>query len=206
VKRKIIPIFVMVLMISVSFTIVVSAGSEEDPEIVDEEDTDVLGYLDVVSAWFFEKEEEPEYLFTSLKMNKISPYYLKQHLVVHWTHNGIKCASGMFVGYGQPWFDFSAGYGHGWWFEEHYQRIEGEYDKKTGIITCKIPKSIINNPQQGDVLENTYASAFKRFGFIGRMGFDRAILRSILFLLLGKDVVDFAPESTDYGRDYIIQY
>ena len=205
-KRKIIPIFVMVLMISVSFTIVVSAGSEEDPEIVDEEDTDVVDFLDVVSAWFFEKEEEPEYLFTSLKMNEINPYFLKQHLVVHWKHNGIKCASGMFIGYGQLWFDFNAGYGHGWWFQEHYQRIEGEYDKETGIITCKIPKSIINNPQKGDVLEDTYASAFKRFGFIGRMGFDRAILRSILFLFFGKDIVDFAPESTDYGRDYVIQY
>lgn len=193
-------------MISISFTLVVSAGDEEDPEILDEEDTDVFNYLDVVSAWFFEKEEEPEYLFTALKMNEISLYFFKQHLTVHWKHNGVKCASGMHIGYGDPWFDFSAGYGHGWWFEEHYQRIEGEYNEETGIIICKIPKSIINNPQKGDVLENTYACAFKRFGFIGRMGFDRAFLRSFVFMIFGKDVVDFAPESTDYGRDYVIQY
>jgi hypothetical protein len=38
------------------------------------------------------------------------------------------------------------------------------------------------------------------------MGFDRALLRSILYLISGKDVVDFAPESTKYGRDYTIQY
>lgn len=206
IKKRIISILLIMLMISVTFSMSISAGSEEDPEIVDESDSDVVGYLDVISAWFYEKEDEPEYLFTALKMNEINPYHLKQHLVVHWKLNGIKCASSMHIGYGKPWFDFSAGYGHGWWFQEHYQRIEGEYDEETGIITCKIPKNIIKNPQKGDVLENTYASAFERFGFVGRMGFDRAILRSILFLISGKDVVDFAPESTKYGQDYIIQY
>jgi len=205
-KKKIMSIFVFMLMFSLSFIIVVSAGSEENPEIVDEEDTDVVDYLDVVSAWFYEKENEPDYLFTALKMKEISSNHLKQHLIVHWKINDIPCASGMVIGYGIPWFDFTAGYGHGWWFQEHYQRIEGEYDQETGIITCKIPKSIINNPQKGDVLENTYASAFERFGFIGRMGFDRAILRTVLFLISGEDVVDFAPETTDYGRNYVIQY
>jgi len=205
-KMKKISILLIMLMISISFTIVVSAGSENDPEIIDEEDTKVVDYLDVVSAWFYEKEEEPEYLFTALKMKEINPLHFKQHLVVSWKLNGIPCAAGMHIGYGVPWFDFSAGYGHGWWFQEHYQQIEGEYDEETGIIICKIPKSIINNPQEGDILEDTYASAFERFGFIGRMGFDRAILRSILFLISGKDVVDFAPEATDYGRDYVIQY
>ena len=98
------------------------------------------------------------------------------------------------------------GMGHGLWFKEHYQEITGEYDEETGIVICKIPKNIINDPQKGDVLENTYASAFERFGFIGRMGFSRPILRSILLLISGKNVVDFAPEPSNYGRDYVIQY
>ena len=205
-NKKILGIFVSMLLFSTIFSVTGLAGSEEDPEIVDEPDTKVVNYLDIISAWFFEKEEEPEYLFTALKMKEINPYHPKQHLTVHWEHNGIPCASGMHIGYGKPWFDFSAGYGHGWWFQEHYQEITGEYDEEPGIIICKIPKNIINNPQKGDVLENTYVSAFERFGFIGRMGFDRAILRSILFMISGKDVVDFAPETMDYGRDYVIQY
>lgn len=205
-KIKIIVIFVCILLLTTIIPVTVMAGSEEDPEIVDEDDTDVVDYLDIISAWFYEKEDEPEYLYTALKMKEINPLFFKQHLVVHWKHNGIRCASGMVIGYGQPWFDFNAGYGHGWWFQEHYQRIEGTYDDETGIITCKIPKTIINNPQKGDILEDTYASAFKRFGFIGRMGFDRAIIRSILYLISGRDVVDFAPESIEYGRDYVIQY
>lgn len=194
------------LMISLPITTTVFAGSEEDPEIVDEEDTDVYEYLDIISAWFYEKEEEPNYLFTALKIKDINPFHLKQHLTVHWEHNGIPCASGMHIGYGKPWFDFSAGYGHGWWFEEHYQEITGKFDQETGIIICKIPKNTINNPQKGDILENTYASTFERFGFIGRMGFDRPLIRTILFIATGKGFADHAPESVDYGRDYVVQY
>ena len=204
--KKASSIFIILMLIIIGFSVQISAGDEVTPEIVDEPDSEIVNYLDIISAWFFEKEEEPDYLFTALKMKEINPYHFKQHLTVHWEYNGIPCASGMHIGYGLPWYDFSAGYGHGWWFQEHYQEITGEYNEETGIIICKIPKTIINNPQKGDVLENTYASAFQRFGFIGRMGFDRAILRSILFLISGKDVVDFAPESIDYGSDYIIQY
>jgi hypothetical protein len=49
--------------------------------------------------------------------------------------------------------------------------VKGEFDLDTGLIICKVPKQVINNPQNGDVLTNTYASAFQRFGFIGRLGF-----------------------------------
>ncbi len=112
----------------------------------------------------------------------------------------------MIIGYGKPWTMQTAGYGHGWWFEEHYQHVEGNYDPDTGIITCKIPKEIINNPQKGDVLTDTYASAFQRFGFLGRMGFDRGFLKTIIYRLSSIDLVDFAPEPNAYGRDYVIKY
>jgi len=205
-KRKIIAVLIMMLLICISFSIGVSAGSEEDPEIIDEEDTDVFNYLDIEKAWFYENESEPDYLFTALKIKEINPLHLKQHLTIHWEYNDISCASSMIIGYGKPWYMFSAGYGHGWWFQEHYQQIEGEYDLENGVIICKIPKSIIHNPQEGDVLENTYALTFQRFGFVGRMGFDRPLIRTILYLVSGKNVVDYAPESIDYGRDYVIQY
>ena len=183
-----------------------SAGDEQDPEILDEEDTDVFEYLDVISAWFFEKEEEPDYLFTAIKLKHISPYHLKQHLTIHWDYNGIPHASGLHIGYGNPWFSYSGGWGHGFWFQEHYVEVEGENDPDTGIAICRIPKSVINNPQKGDVLENTYALTFERFGFIGRLGFGRPLIRSIIYKIALKDVCDYAPESTDYGRDYVIKY
>jgi hypothetical protein len=197
--------FVFILLLnSILFAYSTTAGDESDPEIVDEQDTAVLDYLDIISAWFFEKENEPEYLFTALKMRQISPYHLKQHLTVHWEHNGIECASGLNIGYGDPWFSYDAGYGHGFWFQEHYQEIQGEYDEETGIIICKIPKSMINNPQKGDVLTNTKALTFQRFGFIGRLGFNRFFISSMISLLTGNVPWDGAPY--EYGRDYIIQY
>jgi hypothetical protein len=205
-KKNIISFILIMLMFSLPFSIVVSAGSEEYPEIDDEEDIDVMNYLDIISAWFFEKEGEPDFLYTSLKIKEISPIHMKQHLTVHWEYNGISCASGMIIGYGDPWFAYTAGYGHGWWFQEHYEEITGEYNEETGIITCKIPKSIINNPQKGEVLKNTYASTFERFGFIGRLGFGRPLIQIILFKISGKNIFDYAPETEDFGRDYTIQY
>ena len=205
-SKKILSFFILMLLISIPFTSIVSAGSEENPEIVDEEETDIVDYLNIISAWFFEKEEEPTYVFTALKLKEISAIHLKQHLTVHWEYNGIPHASAMHIGYGKPWFSYSAGYGHGWWFEEHYESITGEYDEETGIIICKIPKNIINDPQKGDVLENTYASTFERFGFIGRLGFSRPLIRTILSIILEKDLGDHAPEALEYGRDYVIQY
>ena len=206
-KKKIIGIFVCMLLISTILPITgtVFAGDEEDPEIVDEPEDDVFDYLDIISAWFYEKAEMPDYLFIGLKIKEISALHLKQHLTVHWEYNGIECASGMHIGYGKPWFDFSAGWGHGLWFKEHYQRIEGEYDEETGVIIMKIPKDIIKNPQQGDVLTNTYALTFERFGFIGRMGFGRWFIQYLITLLAGKSTSDFAPNE-GYGREYTIQY
>lgn len=203
-QRKIFTILICTLFITLSFSMNVFAGSEEDPEILDEEDDAVFDHLDIISAWFYEREEEPEFLFTALKLKEINSDRLKQHLTVHWEHNGIECASSLHIGYGNPWFSFSGGYGHGFWFQEHYQQIEGEYDEETGIIICKIPKSIINNPQKGDVLTKTKALTFQRFGFIGRLGFDRFWISGLISLATGKVPWDGAPY--EYGRDYIIQY
>jgi len=73
-KKKIIGIFVCTLLIATILPITgtVIAGSEEDPEIDDEvPDTGVFDYLDIISAWFFEKGDEPEYLFTQIVLNNI---------------------------------------------------------------------------------------------------------------------------------------
>ena len=203
-QKKISVILVCMLFITLSFAMNVFAGSDEDPEILDVDDDAVFDYLDIISAWFYEIEEEPEYLFTALKLKDINSFRFKQHLTVHWEHNGVECASSLHIGYGDPWFSFSGGYGHGFWFQEHYQQIDGEYDEETGIIICKIPKNIINNPQKGDVLTKTKALTFQRFGFVGRLGFDRFFICGLISLVTGKVPWDGAPY--DYGRDYIIQY
>jgi len=203
-KNKIVTFFVSMLFITITFSITVLAGSEEDPEIVDELDEESVEYLDIISAWFYEKEDEPQYLFTALKIKEINPYHLKQHLSVQWEYNGEFCAAGLIIGYGKPWLYYSAGYGHGWWFQEFYEEIEGDYDDETGIITCKIPKEMIKNPQKDDVLTKTRAETFQRWGFIGRLGFNRFWVFALYSLSTGKVPFDAAP--SEYGRDYVIQY
>ena len=205
-RKKLFTILVCMLFISTIITITetVLAGDEENPEIIDEEEDDIISYLDLYSAWFDEKEDEPDFLYAYIKINEINPYHLKQHITIHWDYNGEKCAAGLHIGYGSPWYSYSAGYGQGWWFKEHYEEITGDFDEN-GIITLKIPKEYILNPEEGDVLENTYALSFQRFGFIGRMGFGRPFITSFLTILFGKSLSDRAPND-GFGIDYVIQY
>ena len=98
-KKKIFSILISMLFFFTILSINVFAGSEEDPEITDEEEDDVKDYLDIISAWFYEKEEEPDYLYTSLKLKNIDSTKTKQHLVVKWEHKGIPCSAGLYIGY-----------------------------------------------------------------------------------------------------------
>ena len=205
-RNKIFAILISMLFIFTILSVNVFAGSEEDPEITDEEENDVQENFNIISAWFYEKEAEPDYLYTALKLKNIDTTKTKQHLVIIWEHEGVHCSAGLYIGYDEDyWLSYEAGYGHGFWFQEHYQQIEGEFDQETGIITCKIPKNLINEPDKGDILTKTRASAFQRFGFIGMLGFDRWFIRSLIFIITGKSANDFAPND-GYGRDYIIQY
>ncbi len=204
--KKLLTFIICMQFILTIISVNVFAGSENDPEIIDEEEYDIYGYVDIISAWFYEDENEPDYLFTSLKLKNIDETKTKQHLVVKWEHKGIHCSAGLYIGYDEEyWLSYQAGYGHGFWFQEHYQEIEGNLDKENGIITCKIPKDIINNPEKGDILTKTRAHAFQRFGFIGRLGFDRWMIQSLILIITGKSTTDFAPNDEE-GREYIIQY
>jgi hypothetical protein len=206
INRKFFSIVVVMLLITIAISVNVFAGSEEDPEIIDADEDDVQENFNIISAWFYEKEEEPDFLYTSLKLKNIDTTKTKQHLVIIWEHNGIHCSAGLYIGYDKDqWFSYQAGYGHGFWFQEHYEEIEGNFDEETGIITCEIPKNIINNPESGDVLTKTRASAFQRFGFLGILGFDRWFIHSLIYIITGEIASDHAPND-DYGRDYIIQY
>ena len=153
----------------------------ENPEIEDRPG-DTFGYLDILSAWFFEDPDEPDYLYIAIEIRNLK-IRLRTVFSVYWTYDGVKYASTMFVGiYGAYW---SISY-----FDEGWKATgsDGSYDLQTGVITMKIQKSKIGDPQQGDKLANTYALAWQKF-----------IFGWIAWL------ADFAPDD-GYGKDYIIQY
>jgi len=155
--------------------------NERNPEIKDKSG-DTVGYLDILSVWFYEEPDEPDYLYIVMKVRNLKTI-LRTVFSVYWMYNGVNYVSTMFVGiYGTYW---SVSY-----FDRGWQTSlsNGSYDLQSDVITMKIQKSKIGDPQPGDILTNTYALAWQKivFGWIPWF-------------------VDYAP-NRGYGRDYIIQY
>ena len=191
-------------MISIPFSMVISDGSEEDPEIEDVSG-DAFGYIDIVSVWFFEKEENPEHLYVSMKINEPSVTKFQQTFAVFWAFGNHAYSVSLHLGFSFiNWTKFRSGILEGRDFKTN--KIDGVYDYDTGIITWTIPKDFIGSPQQGDVLEDTWSNAFRRLGFIGRIGFTRVVIDSLILRVFGNSMWDYAPERGEYGRDYVILY
>ncbi len=163
------------------------------------------------SIWFFEKSEEPNYLFVSMKINEPKLYKIQQTFAVFWEYNGIEYGCGLFIGlYILGWELWDAGEyinsapGGG---PNYFEIDKGTYDKTTGIITWKIPKEIIGKPTPGDVITKTWSNAFQRYGFLGLIGLTRPIIDMLAKIVFGNSLWDYAPNRSDeFGLDYIIQY
>jgi hypothetical protein len=196
-KKKIICIFVLTLLITTILPITgtVIAGDEENPEIVDVTGDTDLGFLDIESAWFYENADEPDYLFTALKINDLKEAF-NAVFSIRWAYNDVVYVSGLSTYYYKD-KEFRSGLRQRatYWQWKNMPECIGVFDQNTDIITWKILKSNIGNPQKGDVLTNTEASAVAGFPL------------SFIYFFTGKDYRDFAPDDYgDYGQDYIIQY
>jgi hypothetical protein len=185
------------------------AGDEENPEISDEMG-DAFGNIDINSVWFSEKVEEPDSLFVNMKINNMQLNKIQQTFAVFWQYNDIQYACGLFIGlhiFGwELWTSgeyINSAPGGG----PNYVDIDkGTYDQETGIITWKIPKEIIGDPNPDDILTKTWSNAFQRYGLLGLVGFSRPIIHALFSLIFGNSLWDHAPNPEDYGLDYIIQY
>ena len=196
-KRKIIGIFVCTLLIATMLPITgtVFADDEENPEIVDVTGDTDLGFLDIESAWFYEKTDEPDYLFTALKIKDLKENF-NAVFSIRWAYNDVVYVSGLSTYYYKD-KEFRGGLRQRatYWQWKSMPECIGVFDQNTDIITWKMLKSNIGNPQKGDVLTNTEASAVAGFPL------------SFIYFFTGKDYRDFAPDNYgDYGQDYIIQY
>ena len=71
-------------------------------------------HFKILSAWFYENEGEPDYLYITLIPKNIDTAKTKQHLVVIWEHEGVHCAAGLYIGNDEVWwFSHQADYGQG---------------------------------------------------------------------------------------------
>ena len=196
-KKKILGMFVCTLLISTILPITgtVFAGDEEDPEIVDVTGDTDLDFLDIESAWFYEKTDESDYLFTALKIKDLKEAF-NAVFSIRWAYNDVVYVSGLSTYYYKD-KEFRGGLRQRatYWQWKSMPECIGIFDQNTDIITWKMLKSNIGNPQKGDVLTNTEASAVAGFPL------------SFIYFFTGKDYRDFAPDNYgDYGQDYITQY
>jgi hypothetical protein len=184
------------------------AISNNDPEIRDETADTLFRYVDIISVWFNEIPDEPEYLYIMMKIRDLSRSWIGGLYQVEWTFNDVIYASFASVGYkgsSIPNGLISGEYGRGTNNDLfNMPSCEGNIDLETGIITWKIPKINIGNPKDGDLLKEPWSkSCFS--GIYGIMSFLRYIP------ILAKDL---APTYIDeegltrfeYGREYIIKY
>ena len=205
-RKKILGILVCMLLITTILPITTMAGDEQNPEITDITG-DAFGYIDIKSVWFFENKETPEFLYVSMKINEPKQFVPQQTFAVFWTYNNIEYSVGLGVGFRfVKWEYFDVVIYNDKHHDAEIISINGTYDIDTGIITCEIPKAIIGYPQTGDILIHTWSNAFRRLGFIGRIGFTRTFLDLIILLVFNNNMWDYAPERGEHGSDYIIQY
>jgi hypothetical protein len=191
----------MLLIVSfLQFSNVVFAGDENDPEITDEEndlfgawakpdmDPDEYSYLDIVSAWFSEKSDEPDYLFLYLKVRDFRFETLRAIYAIHWDYKDIWYGAGVHTHTSGTYQAFIVGNID----ENNYYSINGEFDVENNIVIFKVPKVLVGYPEKDDVLTQTDAWNALR---------NRIELLSLVFGD-GELIKDWAG----YGRDYTVQY
>lgn len=184
---------------------VILAGDENNPEIEDPEGDvllfgmrpmPILGkffkHIDIISAWFYENPDEPDILYTTLKVKEYKRSLLMAGYGIFWYYNDIVYGAISLFSRGE---DYMIG----------IQIQEGEFipvdnfytiDEEKNTVTYAIPKNLIGNPEPGDILNPILS--------IGAIRFVSDTLANILQRFVGTNVL--ASDFTNGGLDYTIQY
>ena len=218
--KKIIGMFVCMLLITTILPLTAMAGDENDPEITDNLNDqfgalvdyptrirtrialrllliDSFDFIDIDSAWFYEQSSESDYLFAALKIKDLSTNPHRAIYSVHWTFNGVPYAVGSHLyNNGQ---NSSCFVGLDKRYNRNWQYAEATYDFDKDIVTFKMDKTLIGNPQPGDILTKTFAWTALRFS-------PQALNLFFSDGELVKDAAPFIENNQDYGKDYQIMY
>ena len=203
------------MLVITALSVTVSAGDEYNPEIQDPEN-DITGklvkhpilfkilqtfniipfksfeFIDVTSAWFYESEAEPDYLFATIKIKDLQYTPLRTIYSMRWTFNEKNYGVACHIHSNDEFRWFAAGQIFGLFDNWAYKKglikdiSDCIVDYEENLITLKIPKNIIGDPTPGDVLTFTNAWAGLRF--------------------ISEICGELAEDQTSYGNNYIIQY
>jgi hypothetical protein len=176
-KNKISLIVISMLLILQLFSINAFAGTEENPEVEDRiRDVKIFGlfpflpqfnykYADIVSAWIYEIEDNPDYLYMNLKIRDLedTTKIYDAIYVISWTLNCVTYSASVHI--------FPEGATQlisGPTDEERNDYInfvicEGDIDSSNEIITWIIPKDAIGNPTKGQIISNIVPHTHLRY-------------------------------------------
>lgn len=158
---------------------------------------DSFDFVDIESAWFYENESEPDCLYAALKIKDLLTNPHRAIYSIHFTFEGVAYAVGSHLINNEQ--NSSAFVGLDKRINFNWKDAEVTYDFEQNIVTFKLKKEYIGDPQPGDILTKTFAWTALRF---------KVELFSLLFSD-GELVKDYAPvieNNEEYGKDYEIQY
>ncbi len=182
------------------FSNTVFAGDENNPEITDEEqdmfgpwtktteDQETYSFLDIVSAWFSEKQNEPDYLLLYLKVKDLAFTELNSIYSMHWHYKDVWYGVGVHTESNGNFQAFFAGNED----KHKWEQVTGEFDLEKNIVFFKVPKLLVGNPKPGDVLTKTEAWSALR------------LKMELLTLVFGDG--ELVKDWAGYGKDYTILY
>ncbi len=176
-KLKIISFLISMLFVSSIFSMAAIAGDEENPEIEDRmRDVKLFGlfpflpqfnlkYADIISAWIYEEDGNPDNLYMSLKIRDLEDKTDKYDAiyVISWTLNSVSYSASVHI-FPQGPTPLLAGPTD----EErndyvNYVICEGNIDSNNEIITWIIPKDAIGNPIKDQIIENIVPHTHLRY-------------------------------------------
>jgi len=164
--KMILNILISSMLVITVLAINVSAGDENDPEIVDDE-KDLFGlrefyplpkilypffkYIDIIAGWFSENQEAPDMLSVSLKVKTFDYKSLNTRYVFWWSYNNVDYVAA-FITHSNGLFEVGvAGY-----IDENgtevFNAVDYLIDKENNSITFHIQKILLVIPH----LETNY--------------------------------------------------
>jgi len=183
----------------------VNAGDPNNPEITDPKNDVLLfgqfasplanrflKHMDILSAWFSEKPDEPTILYLTLQLQDVKKIRLMGIYGVDWYYDGLEYAAILIFEHGKE--NASGIQIQG----THFTPINDFYTihEENNTITWAIPKETIGNVTPGDSLTSPVAIAGVRFC--------SNALATLMMKRFGTNCIGF--DITEQGKDYSILY
>jgi hypothetical protein len=184
---------------------IVNAGDPTNPEITDPTNdvllfgqfslpiaNRMLKHIDILSAWFSEKSEEPNFLYVTLQLQDIKKIRLMGMYIVDWYYKGIEYAVTTIFEHGKEnWTGIQIQGTDFIPLEDSY-----EIDLEKNTITWAIPKEVIGDVTVGDTLSSPLTATGLRFC--------SNILANLIKERFGWNCIGM--DISEEGNDYIILY